>query len=195
MALSIRDYTIIQVALATHHQGDVRYGTSRLQCLCILLILASWTFFRSPGLWSKLDWDAILDKWNLFFKSPGKFRYLGIEDLPQEFFIEDLPINVQFLENKTRKITAEAYLPLIVEFVNSVQQIGTGALLIVNNYILDLILGNDYVYLFDSHSKDENGNIFSSSTAGLLKFDTLHSLENYIRSFYYNAHPLLIKTW
>ena len=112
--------------------------------------------------------------------------------MPQEFFIEDLPINVQFLENKTRKITAEAYLPLIVEFVNSVQQIGTGALLIVNNYILDLILGNDYVYLFDSHSKDENGNIFGSSTAGLLKFDTLHSLENYIRSFYYNAHPLLI---
>ena len=29
MALSIRDYTIIKVVQATHHQGDVIYGTSR----------------------------------------------------------------------------------------------------------------------------------------------------------------------
>ena len=43
------------------------------------------------------------------------------------------------------------------------------------------------MYLFDSHSKDENDNLSSSATAVLLKFDTLYSLENYIRSVYYNA--------
>ena len=29
MVLTIGDYTIIKVVQATHHQGDVRYGTSR----------------------------------------------------------------------------------------------------------------------------------------------------------------------
>ena len=43
------------------------------------------------------------------------------------------------------------------------------------------------MYLFDSLSKDENDNLSSSATAVLLKFDTLYSLENYIRSVYYNA--------
>ena len=34
------------------------------------------------------------------------------------------------------------------------------------------------IYLYDSHSKDENGNLLHSSTAAVLKFDTLHSLES-----------------
>ena len=46
--------------------------------------------------------------------------------------------------------------------------------------LIGLIGGIDSIYLFDSHSKDENGNLSSFVTAVLLKFDTLYSLENYI---------------
>ena len=53
--------------------------------------------------------------------------------------IENCPINVELLGNKTGEITARAYLLSITEIVSSAQQIGTGALLIVNNYILGLI--------------------------------------------------------
>ena len=74
------------------------------------------------------------------------------------------------------KSTAGASLLFTVEIVNSVHQLGTGALLIVKNYILGLTLGIDFIYLFDSQSKDENSNISSSGTVVLLKFDTLHSL-------------------
>ena len=119
----------------------------------------------------------MLGKGDQLFKFIGKFRYLGIEDLPQEFLIENSLINVQFLKNKTGEITDGAYLLPISEIVNSVQHIGTGALLVVNNYILGLIWGNDSIY---SHSKDENDNLSSSGTAVLLKFDLLYSLENYI---------------
>ena len=35
------------------------------------------------------------------FKFIGSFRYLGIEDLPQEFFVEISSVNVEFFENKT----------------------------------------------------------------------------------------------
>ena len=67
--------------------------------------------------------------------------------------VENSSINVEFLENKTGEITAETYMISISEIVNGIQQIAPGALLIINNYILDLIWGNDSIYLFDSHSK------------------------------------------
>ena len=57
-----------------------------------------------------------------------------------------------FLENNSGEITAGKYLVFFEEIVNSVQQIGTNALVIVNNYVLGLIWGNDSIYLFDSNS-------------------------------------------
>ena len=101
--------------------------------------------------------------------------------------IEGFAVNVPFLENKAREITVGVYSLSTVEIVNSVQQIGAGFLLVARNCILGLFLVNDSIYLFDSHSKDENGIVTSSGTAVLLKFDTLDSLVNYIRSVYYNA--------
>ena len=172
MPLNKIDYTIIKVVQATHHQGDVRYGISTdIQCSCMSLISVSWTLFRCPGQWDKLELDGMLGKRDQFFKSLGKFRYLGIEDLPQEFLTEGFEVNAQFLENKTREITGRAPLLSIVEIVNCVQQI---ALLIVNNYILGIIWGNDSIYLFDLYSKDENGDVSSSGTAVFLKLDILH---------------------
>ena len=87
---------------------------------------------------------------------------------------------------------AEAYLLSISEIVNNVQRIGTGALLIVTNYVLGLIWGNDSIYVFDLHSKDEIDNESSCVRAVCLKFDILHSLENYVRSVYDNAYLLTL---
>ena len=132
MELRMRDYTIIsrQFRLPT---------TKVIQCSCMPLISLSWTLFKPPGLWDNFNLDSILGKGGKLFKFISKFRYLGIEGLPQEFFIENSLINVQFLENKTGQITAAVYLLYIAEIVNSVHDIETGALLIVNNYILALI--------------------------------------------------------
>ena len=72
----------------------------------------------------------------------------------------------------------------IVEIVNCFQQIGTSALLIISDYILGQIWGNDSIYLFNSHNKDNNDNITSPGTVVLIKFDTLYLFENYVRSIY-----------
>ena len=71
----------------------------------------------------------------------GKFRSLGMEDLPQEFLIENCFINVEFLENKTGEVTAGLYS--IAEIKDIFGRIGALAAVIINNDILGLIWGND----------------------------------------------------
>ena len=111
------------------HQGissqsppkDVRYGASRgIQCSCLSLMSITWTLFRSPGLWDKFDLDSILGKEDQLFKFIGKLRYLRVEDLAQEFLVENSSANVKLLQNKTGEVTAEVYLISISEIVNSV---------------------------------------------------------------------------
>ena len=70
-----------------------------------------------------------------------------MENLPQEFLMENSSINEQFLEHKTVEITAGAYLITISDILNGIQHTGAGALLIVSNFILDLMWGNDSTYL------------------------------------------------
>ena len=119
MALNIRDGTIIKVVQATHFQRDIRYGTSRdMQCSFMSPMSVIWTLLRSPGVWDKFGLYCIIGKGDQLFKFIGKFRYLGMEYLPQEFLVENSSINVEFLENKTREITAGAYLITISEILN-----------------------------------------------------------------------------
>ena len=114
MTLRVRDYTIIKVVQATHHQGNVRYGTSSgIQCSCMSLMSVTWTLFTSPDMWDTFDLDCILSKGDQLFKYIGKFIYLGIEDLPQEILVEKASVNVEFLENKSG-----AYLISTSEIVN-----------------------------------------------------------------------------
>lgn len=80
----------------------------------------------------------------------------------------------------------------VAETVNGVQQIVTSALLAVKIYILGLIWGIDSLYLFNSHSKEKNDNLWSSGLEIVLKVDILLSLENYIRSAYYSAYPITL---
>ena len=112
-----------------------------------------------------------------------------MEDLPQEFFIKNSSINIEVLNIRTGEITAGAYLVSITEIVSDCQQIGTGARLIINNYILGVLWENQYFFLFDSHSKDEIGRMSAAGTVVSLKFDSLRSLENYIKSVYYSNYP------
>jgi len=40
------------------------------------------------------------------------------------------------------------------------------------------------IYLFDPHSRDNRGQITDSGRSVLLKFQTLHNVENYIKEIY-----------
>ena len=89
MALGNFDTRIMKVVQATHHKGDVRYLMSMgMQCSCISPMSVCWTLFKSASIWDSFDLDCILQKGDLF-KSLNNYRYLGLENLSQEFFTEN----------------------------------------------------------------------------------------------------------
>ena len=129
----------MKVVQLTHDQRDIRYGMLRgIQCSHMSLMSFCWTLLKSASTWDFIDLDYILQKGDLLFKSRNNYRYLGMENLPWEFFIENSSINVEFL-NKTGEFTAEPYLVYITEIVGDCQQIGTESPLIIDNYILGLL--------------------------------------------------------
>ena len=79
------------------------------------LMSVCWTLFKSANIWVFLDLDYILQKRYLLFKSLNNYRYLGVEDLPQEFFIENLSINVEFIDNRTGKLLLWHILCLLLK--------------------------------------------------------------------------------
>ena len=88
--------------------------------------------------------------------------------------------------NRTEEITAESYPVSITKIMSDCQQIGTGALLIINNNISGLLWGNLCIFFqFYSQTIAEIERMSATGTTILLKTDSLESLENYTKSVYY----------
>ena len=117
------------------------------------------------------------------------FRYLSIDDLPHHLFLWTQHIlQVQYLENMTGEICLNAYITSISQIISNCQCLGNGALLIINNYTLSILWGRQCFFIFDSHSRDEEGKHAPNGTAVLLKFHSLAKLEEYIKNTYYGQN-------
>ena len=103
----------------------------------------------------------ILENGDRLFKSLNQYRFLGVDDLPRTVNMYSYSIDIFSLDNKTGEITLNACPVSLKEIIENCLNIGRGALLIIICYIFRLIWGNECVYLFDYHSKDYEGNIFS----------------------------------
>ena len=95
MALCNFDTRIVKVVQVTHHQADIRYGMSKG-----IPVLMYVTYVGLLDIiWDSFDLDCILEKGDFLFTSLNNYRYFRMEDLPQELFIENLSINLEFLNN------------------------------------------------------------------------------------------------
>ena len=102
MTLSNFGTRIIKVVQANHQQGYIRYGMSRgIQCLCMSLMSVCWKLFKSVSIWDSFDLDCILQKGDVLSTSLNNYKYLGIEDLPQE----NILYLIEYLDIRTGGIT------------------------------------------------------------------------------------------
>ena len=108
------------VIQATHHKGDIRYGTTAgIQCSCMSLMSICWSVVKAIARWDSDDLDRNLQNGDCLFKFLSKFRLLGVEDLPAEVNICSHVVRIDLLENKTGEITLSMYLISLIEIVSS----------------------------------------------------------------------------
>ena len=117
---------------------------------------------------------------------------MGWKIYRRSFLLKIYVINVEFLNKRTGEITTGVYFVPIAEIVTDSQQIGTGSLLIIKNYILGLLWVHECFLLFDSHSQDEIRRMSATGTAVLLKFDSLQLFENYKKPVYYSNYSMAL---
>ena len=89
--------------------------------LIFVSYLNKFDIFKSPGLWNRSDLGHMLVKGDKLFRRISKFSYHRVEDLLQEFLIKSYSVNLNFVGNVMREITAGAYLLSTAEIVNSGQ--------------------------------------------------------------------------
>ena len=73
------------------------------------LMSVCWTLFKPASIGDSFDLDCILQKGDILFKPLNNYIYLGVEDLPQEFFIENSTTKVEFLNNRTEEVFPGVY--------------------------------------------------------------------------------------
>ena len=147
-----------------------------------------WNCFIPVTTWDVTDLDMILENGDRLFKSLNQYRLFAVDDLQRTVNIYGHSVDMFVLDNKTGEITLNAYLISVREIIASCLNIGSGALpMISSGYIFGIIWGKDCVYLFDSHSKDYEGNISQNGSAILMKFENLDDLQDYIKPIYYSS--------
>lgn len=171
-----------KIAQATHHQGGIHYGaTAGIQCSCISLMSVCWSTFISATMWDGTDLDMILGNGDRLLKSLNLYRSLGVDDLPRSVDIYIHSVDIFSLDKKASETTLNTYLVSLKRIIESCLKIGSVALFIKSGYIFGILFAKNYFYLFDSHSKDDKGNISQNGTFILVKFETLDDLEDYIK--------------
>ena len=123
-----------------------------------------WNTFIAVTTWESIDLDMILENGDQPFKSLNQCRLLRGDHLPRIVNIYSNSVDVFLLNNTTGEITLTTYL-VSLKNIEGCLNIGSRALFIISAYIFGLIWKKDFtyftylVYLFDSHSKDYEGNI------------------------------------
>ena len=138
--------------------------------------------------------DTILEHGDTFFKSLGKDRFFGIEDLPGFVTAYDKSIKVNYnfnthgilSSNKADRLTFESNI------LDNLQG-NTGFLLWLSEICVSIILNlsgprsKKKYLLFDSHSRDSCGRFSDNGKSVLLKFDNHINLVKYLYTTYVDS--------
>jgi len=163
-----------KVVQGSFHQGDAKFGySSGIQCSCNTLVSICYSKFRSPIFWKFHDLDIFLSEGDSNFKRLGFRETPFVDQFPkgQECNIEFKVFDGEFSSND-----------FVINFISDELLFKhAGALIVISGYsIVVTFYGKEY-FVFDSHSRDELGNICLDGKSILMRFKTLKDVRNYIR--------------
>jgi len=179
-------YTILKSVQGSFHQGDPKLGKNvGTQCVCNSLFAIVWSAVKNVSIWNTGDVNLVLYEGTKLYGSLGYTnQYLSVDDIRNQIFLENEVIQIQNLENTTHVLKDENNDSVLYTAHLSNSDQGHGMLCIISGVSFSIIWGNSSVYLFDPHSRDIRGQITDNGRSVLLKFQTLHNVESYIKEVY-----------
>ena len=110
--------------------------------------------------------DYILEHGDAVFKSVGILRSLSMNELSNSVQVENNTLKIEMLDNFVGLL---GYNSVFANHV-SLCDIGNGLIFTTAGYCISLIWSKNYIVLFDSHSRDNDGCFTDAGNAVLLFF-------------------------
>jgi len=173
--------------LGSSHQGNPKYGpTAGTQCVCNSLSSLCYSKIILPRYWTTNDIDSVLTFGNSEYSRLGYVHeYLSFDDIPVTFNLGEHIMELSKSERYSGYLNRES--ENFIQFVPPF----TRGLFIAGGLTTCLMYQSNKVYIFDPHSRNDNGLVSHDGTAVLLKFDSLSKAMDYIKYFFLHRydHP------
>ena len=170
-------YTTLKVAQGSFNQANQKFGcTAGRQCACITLFSITWSAIRRVGLWNTSDLDFILNEGDKLYKGLNIGTFISAEELPHTIDIENNVVYVEKLEFQQGTIMKHTENFLSGSYHSNINN-GNGFLLFIDGFTLAIIWNKANFFLFDSHSRNKDGQISENGTSVLLKFKSMNAVE------------------
>ena len=162
---------IKKVVQGSFHQGNDRFGeTAGRQCTCCALFSVAFTLVKSPGHWVSKDLDFIIENGDLIYKSLNVNRYLMANELPRELTLLGSNVRINFIKEKCGIVNGNS--PYQYFLIRNMLSNSSGLLFFMKGLCVSVVWASNHYFLFDSHSRNENGEWCSNGSSILLKFQT-----------------------
>ena len=193
-----------EVLCGTVHQGDVRFQYPGIQCTYISFYALTSMMMKDPLNWTEHDVDVCVNRGNdefiqHCFEQNWEPKMLMANELPQVVCINDtmfecrcsdINIATGTLEQPLCGSTMSISLPIDDALVNCFET-SNSCLLICGGQTIALAKHKNVFFIFDPHSRDENGMQHHSGNAVLVTFSSFQSFVDFIRRLL--LHSLRLK--
>jgi len=107
-------------------------------------------------------------------------------ELPREIHIFETTMNLEFLENKFGVLNYNSVCGTL--FDRNLHSESDGVLILIKGICVSVSWNKRNFFLYDSHSKDKQGESSPNGAATLIKFNSIKALEVFIIQSYLNEN-------
>ena len=179
------NYAIKKLVQASHHQGNSKFEESAWMQCTNNAYFAIFSAIKSIEIWKTFDLDYILEQGENIFKQVGVYQPLTVDELPNDISIEGTHVSAKMLAHESNVFVGKENLFENYRHYDSTEK-GNGAIFTCADFSVAVLWSQHYVYVFDSYSRNSSGFHDSNGKAILLKFCSINSLNNDLKSFYYS---------
>ena len=156
-----------------------------MQCTSNAYFAIIFSAIKSIDIWKTFDLDYILEQGDSIFKQVGVYQPLAVDELPHDISIEGTHVSAKMLAHESNLFVEKENFFENYRHYYSTEK-GNGAIFICAGFSVAVLWSQHCIHVLNSQSRNSSGFHDANGKAILLKFCSINSLSNYLKSFYYS---------